>query len=195
VEIYHWNRESGEYSGSSFARADPLEEDHFLIPANATEVEPPNAGVGQVAQWGDTGWQAVDDLRGTDYWLADGSAHTITEIGVSLPDGALDAPPPPELTASLIKTSAGLRIAARLKDEKTQRNMNALAAQLLNRKFSGSLNDADAATLALLDAAFGWVQAMQAKGRELVDALDEDYDDDGSWPDPPDGLSALVNML
>jgi hypothetical protein len=40
-------------------------------------------------------WRAVPDYRGHSYWLADGSFHTIDDIGVSPPADALDSPPPP----------------------------------------------------------------------------------------------------
>ncbi|KVH51166.1 DUF4376 domain-containing protein [Burkholderia diffusa] len=40
-------------------------------------------------------WQVLPDFRGTTYWLADGSEHTITAIGDAVPPHALTSPPPP----------------------------------------------------------------------------------------------------
>ena len=66
----------------------------------SVDIKPkPEAGEHQVAQWDaeSKDWQLVADYEGHTYWLADGSRHTINQVGVSPPEGALDAPPPPTL--------------------------------------------------------------------------------------------------
>jgi hypothetical protein len=38
-------------------------------------------------------WSLIPDFRGREYWLADGSRHTITNLGEQPPADALDAEP------------------------------------------------------------------------------------------------------
>lgn len=42
MNIYHYNAETKEYTGSSLADPSPREPGVYLIPAHATSVEPPN---------------------------------------------------------------------------------------------------------------------------------------------------------
>lgn len=107
LAIFHYHRTTGECLGQGVADPDPLQEGQWLIPAFATAVAPPHAGPNEAAVF-DTAtdrWSAVADFRGQTYWLADGSEHRISELGVSKPADALDAAPAPpaptdaELTA------------------------------------------------------------------------------------------------
>lgn len=98
TDIHNFDAVSGAYIHTSPARLDPLD-GLPLVPANATMIAPPAAPPGQVVRWTGAAWELVADQRGTEYWLPDGSHHTITEIGVERPPEALDAPPPPSLDA------------------------------------------------------------------------------------------------
>jgi hypothetical protein len=66
---------------------------------NATNIELIPEKAGHQRYFKDDAWHYVVDNTGTDYWLADGSKHTITELGKALPEGALlEEPPKPEPT-------------------------------------------------------------------------------------------------
>ncbi|MEJ1402588.1 MAG: hypothetical protein RPU61_03595 [Candidatus Sedimenticola sp. (ex Thyasira tokunagai)] len=92
---YHsYNPENGTYLGPMIAGIDPLEskvagEPVYLgPPANAVTEAPLGAEANQIDVYND-GWQLVADHRGQEYYLADGSHHTITEIGIEPPADAL----------------------------------------------------------------------------------------------------------
>ena len=93
MKIYHYNSVSGEYLGVDTARPDPLEAGKFLIPAHATALEPPELEDGKACVFKNGAWFLIDDQRGTQYWLADGTHHTITELGATKPEGSLDTVP------------------------------------------------------------------------------------------------------
>ncbi len=59
--IYHYDRDTFAYLGSSEARPSPLEPGKFLIPAYATELMPPSPAQGQIATFNEqTGaWSLV----------------------------------------------------------------------------------------------------------------------------------------
>jgi len=92
---YTWRADTGEYVSSHSANESPLEPGVWLVPANSTLDAPPTAGAGEIAVRAGEAWTLMADLRGQRYWLADGSEHVIGAIGETLPDGAMDAPPPP----------------------------------------------------------------------------------------------------
>jgi hypothetical protein len=80
------------------AKKDPVSE-KWMIPAYATEIELIPEKAGHQRYFKDGAWHYVVDNIGTEYWLADGSKHTITELGEALPEGALlEEPPKPEPT-------------------------------------------------------------------------------------------------
>lgn len=80
------------------SKKDPVS-DKWMIPAYATAVELIPEKAGHQRYFKDDAWHYVVDNTGTDYWLADGSKHTITELGKALPEGALlEEPPKPEPT-------------------------------------------------------------------------------------------------
>ena len=94
--VYEYDS-NGLYIGETVAEASPREENVWLIPANATELEPPVTGERECAVFRNGRWSVRYDYRGTTYWLPDGTEHTITETGVIVPEGALTEPPPPSL--------------------------------------------------------------------------------------------------
>ncbi|MEP2979042.1 MAG: hypothetical protein ABJO86_06125 [Lentilitoribacter sp.] len=93
MDIYNFHTQTGEYMGASRADANPLEAGEFLIPACATTLKPLQAGEGEKAVFDGNEWRIQKDNRGVDYWLDDGSHHTITELNQSIPDQALSEPP------------------------------------------------------------------------------------------------------
>ena len=94
--VYEYD-ENGLYTGETTAEPSPREKDVWLIPANATELEPPITGEHECAVFRNGRWSVRYDYRGTTYWLPDGTEHTITETGMIVPEGALTEPPAPKL--------------------------------------------------------------------------------------------------
>ena len=93
--LYNYHPITSEYKNETTARLDPLESKP-MIPAHATTKKPPVAKENEVAIFENGGWQIVSDYRGTNYWLPDGSVHTIIELGEELPVEALSEKPAPQ---------------------------------------------------------------------------------------------------
>ena len=110
MKFYHYNPQSGEYLGEDTAQESPLEEDVYLVPAHATTTEPPEGELGKARIFQDDAWSLIDDQRGVQYWLADGTQHVITELGEVKPDNALDSAPPPTLEE--VKAQANAEVVA-----------------------------------------------------------------------------------
>jgi hypothetical protein len=55
MKIYHYDRTSGVYLGSSDADPSPLEPGQYLVPANSVAQEPPLPASGKQAVW-NNGW-------------------------------------------------------------------------------------------------------------------------------------------
>ncbi|WP_217494995.1 hypothetical protein [Marinomonas sp. FW-1] len=80
------------------AKKDPVS-GKWMIPSFATKVKLIPEKAGHQRYFKDGAWHYVVDNTGTEYFLADGSKHTITELGEELPEGALlEDPPKPEPT-------------------------------------------------------------------------------------------------
>jgi hypothetical protein len=60
MKIYNYNPENGFYIGESIADESPLENSVYLIPAHATEIEPPKAAKGKISVWINDGWELQD---------------------------------------------------------------------------------------------------------------------------------------
>ena len=86
---------SGYFVHVAIADHDPLNEGEWLIPGGCVLTEPPSLQEKQAARWTGTEWVIEPDLRGTAYWTIDGQRHTITNIGESIPEGALSSAPGP----------------------------------------------------------------------------------------------------
>lgn len=105
--IYHYHPQTSIFLGTTEADESPLEPGVFLLPAHATEAQPPVAGDREAAVFGEDGWTLQPDWRGTVYYTADGARHEITALGETPPADALDAQPAP--------TEDQLAVAARVK--------------------------------------------------------------------------------
>lgn len=92
-KAYSFHPQTGAFLGEVQYHSDPLD-GTASPPANATVIAPPKVGDNEVAIWADDAWTIQPDHRGAEYWLADGSHHTITEIGEVPPEDALDSAPP-----------------------------------------------------------------------------------------------------
>ena len=95
--------ENGIFTQTETCSPDPLEseikgEAVWLIPVNATLIEPPAAVENHVRMFKDSVWAQVEDNRGTKYWLPGDTWQTepreMKDLG-PLPTGAVTIPPQP----------------------------------------------------------------------------------------------------
>lgn len=103
MQIYHYHSETGESLGSSEARGDEKQTEidgktRYLIPANATDIQPPDVAIGSVAIFADDAWQIVEDHRGEVWYGAQGAETKIKNLG-PIPAGLTIDPPPPTAAA------------------------------------------------------------------------------------------------
>ncbi|MEO4030028.1 tail fiber assembly protein [Chromobacterium vaccinii] len=94
--VYSYHPTTGEYIGTTYADRSPLDEvETWLIPAGATEVQPPRVGVKQVAVFNVDGWAVLPDWRGVPLWDVQTARPIIAAIG-DTPDaiGATTLEPP-----------------------------------------------------------------------------------------------------
>lgn len=87
------------------ADEDPLNPGTYLVPGGCTEIAPPEEAQFSVRQFANGEWSVLPNFVGVTYWLPDGSEHTISEIGITLPEGALGFPPDIAPTLEQIKAS------------------------------------------------------------------------------------------
>jgi len=97
MQIYHYSSVTHEFFTTSQADESPLEQGVFLIPSDATSVQPPSTGINQAAIFNGSAWLIVNDFRGTVYYMPDGSRHEITVLDSVPPLESSPNPPPPSL--------------------------------------------------------------------------------------------------
>jgi len=97
--IYLTLPSTGEFFGVSTADVDPLVPGNWLLPAGAYTDEPPPAQEGYARVRKESGWEQVRDLRGVEYWDAEGQKFEIQNLGETVPAGASLAEPPPSRMA------------------------------------------------------------------------------------------------
>jgi hypothetical protein len=68
VKIYNYENESKEFKNESIAQNDPLEIGKFLIPANATTIEPLSKKDGYATCFIDNEWEYIIDNRNKIYY-------------------------------------------------------------------------------------------------------------------------------
>lgn len=86
--IYHYSPETGELTGADMARESPLEEGVYLIPANATDVEPPTTGENQAVVFSGGLWSLKPDFRGQT-WYDTTTRQPVTVSTIGQPDDVL----------------------------------------------------------------------------------------------------------
>lgn len=80
--IYNYSPVNKEYLGTGTARQDPLDQNNWLIPANATTIAPPEIPSGQTALFINGAWQLIADLRGqTVYNTTSGGTLIWEQLG------------------------------------------------------------------------------------------------------------------
>lgn len=63
ITVYSYDPITKEYRGATQALEDPKHPGRYLIPAFATEMEPPQPGENQKVVWRGEAWQLVDVLQ------------------------------------------------------------------------------------------------------------------------------------
>ncbi|MEQ8822744.1 MAG: DUF4376 domain-containing protein [Filomicrobium sp.] len=98
--VYSYAEDTGELVGQMQARILPKRENlpdedarKWQIPANATRLQPPIAGVGQVAVYGAGAWTTQIDKRGETWWTATGEEKVVDFIGDPAAQGLLSEKP------------------------------------------------------------------------------------------------------
>ena len=81
MKIYNYDGASGEYIGQSEAQKSPLEENVYLIPANATDKQPLISKKGFAVCFKEGAWQYVKDERGVIYYDENNREVKITSLG------------------------------------------------------------------------------------------------------------------
>lgn len=60
MKIYHYENDSGKFTGEGIADANPKKAGAFLVPANATTKAPPAEVAGKSRNWTGTEWELQD---------------------------------------------------------------------------------------------------------------------------------------
>lgn len=99
MQIYLFDHQ-GVYRGQQEARLSPARlqnpdgSPNYLLPANATTVQPPLTAEGQVAVFDGQAWRVESDRRGqVAYAITDGNPSVIQTVG-AMPEGLTLTPPP-----------------------------------------------------------------------------------------------------
>jgi len=93
MKIYHFDH-NGLFIGESDADRSPLENEVFLIPANATNIKPPEIGLNQIQKFNGVNWSVIADFRGFKYWTSHNVMHEILNAGELLPSEFFTENPP-----------------------------------------------------------------------------------------------------
>jgi len=84
MKIYHYSRDKYEFLTEGEARENPLEKAKHLIPAFATDIEPPSLSENEVAIFNESteSWEVKADYRGENFYYKDtGKKIEIEQIG------------------------------------------------------------------------------------------------------------------
>jgi hypothetical protein len=131
MKIYNYHKEYKYYISESEADESPLEPGVWLVPAYATEIEPPICNLGEVQIFNGESWEVVEDKRGVYYSINSSESfynynpleipeNSTKDSPPEVPEGKLlkwdngwvleDLPPPPVLTPQEKLERAGLTV-------------------------------------------------------------------------------------
>lgn len=105
--FYLFDSESGAYLREYDAQESPLQPGEYIAPTDSTDIVP-DLQPGLWPVWQNGAWVNVPDHRGAVYYLADGSRHDITELGVEPPVDSSPNPFPPSLAQQRAEWLAAL---------------------------------------------------------------------------------------
>ena len=121
MKIYNYHPITKEYLSQGLADESPLEENVFLLPANATFLKPPETGENQIPVFENDHWSVKYDFRGKVYYKKDSKERIIiTEIGI-YPDKNLTNIAPGEFDRwdfELYSWVEDMELVARIQQEK-----------------------------------------------------------------------------
>jgi len=82
MDIYNYSVETKEFISRGPADANPLEPGKFLIPGNATDIQPPACAANEVAVFDGGSWVIKPDFRGQDFYSkSTGQKIRVQDIG------------------------------------------------------------------------------------------------------------------
>lgn len=84
--VYNYHYETREFLSSEEAVENPLEEGKYLIPANATGIEPLEPQEGMAIVFDGAVWEYLPDHRGKVFYTNDRQEVRINDLG-DVPDG------------------------------------------------------------------------------------------------------------
>lgn len=93
MKIYYFHHDTRTFIGEGSADPSPVKKGEWLIPGNATEIEPPLSSAGKVAVFDGAKWGIVADNRGKWYDVA-GNEIEVSNPGEPAPEGASRDPRP-----------------------------------------------------------------------------------------------------
>ena len=94
IQIYNYDV-LNYFSGSSYARENPLQAGTYLMPARTTTDPPPVVADHQIAKWGGAAWSVDVDYRGTWYDIDTQARIDVWHAGEPQPTNTTDVVPPP----------------------------------------------------------------------------------------------------
>lgn len=182
MKMYHYSEITGEYFSEANAPEDPREPGNYHLPAHATFIEPPEAPDGMVAVFGGETWTIKPDQRGAEYWLADGTHVSITNIGDTVPEDAL--PEPPDLRTPEEKR--------RLAFWEMESRITKQASLVTQMQITATINALSPNEQDTWKQWLNWVADMRATAKRLSAAFDDTHTEDRHWPIlPPDVVTFL----
>ncbi|NJL06852.1 MAG: hypothetical protein HC900_00250 [Methylacidiphilales bacterium] len=99
MDIWHYDRETGELLGAGAADPDPERAGRWLHPAFSTTTAPPPKEPGRARVWAGEEWAQVADHRGETWWRSRGEPVVIGHLGDPAEAGLTpDEPPAPPPT-------------------------------------------------------------------------------------------------
>ena len=186
MKIYNYDKDTDVYLNEDEAVASPLEDDIFLIPANATTKEPLETKDGFAVCFKEDEWVYVVDNRDKNYY--ENKELVLFELGDKITsDMSLEQYTNEELFAeekdkkiALVDAQTASDIEALIGDNNKQKDLLATYNYLLEKKFDGDIT-VDEITQ-MTDIKTRWLEVSElktngnAKETEISNLLLEDYE-------------------
>lgn len=93
MKIYNYHQELKYLIGEENAFESPLEPGVFLIPANATDIEPPTCESNQIQIFNETSWDIIEDQRGI-YYSTETQQVIVNDNPLEAPENSTKQVPP-----------------------------------------------------------------------------------------------------
>ena len=93
MKVYYFDLAYGHYTGESDAFESPLSPGDYLIPLFATDMKPPECGLGEIQIIDINSWKVVEDKRGI-YYSTQTQEVIINENPLEAPENSTKEQPP-----------------------------------------------------------------------------------------------------